>query len=33
MSYELIAPDGTRAVVGDSHLAKSDPDYIGGLKR
>jgi hypothetical protein len=33
MSYELIAPDGTRVVVGDSAAAKADPDYIGGLKR
>jgi hypothetical protein len=32
MTYELIAADGTRVVVGDSDLAKSDPDYIGGLK-
>jgi hypothetical protein len=29
--YELIASDGTRAVVGNSDAAKADPDYIGPL--
>jgi hypothetical protein len=29
--YELIAPDGTRAVVGNSDAARADPDYIGPL--
>jgi hypothetical protein len=29
--YELIAPDGTRAVVGNSSAAQQDPDWIGML--
>jgi hypothetical protein len=29
--YELIAPDGTRAVVGNSIVAQQDPDWIGML--
>jgi hypothetical protein len=31
IAYELIAPDGTRAVVGNSVAAQADPDYIGSL--
>jgi hypothetical protein len=31
IAYELIAPDGTRVVVGNSDAAKADPDYIGTL--
>src|SRR4051795_5696038 len=29
--YELIAPDGTRAVVGNSSAAQQDPDWVGML--
>lgn len=29
--YELIAPDTTRVVFGNSDTAKADPDYIGTL--
>jgi hypothetical protein len=29
--YEFIAPDGTRAVVGNSSAAQQDPDWIGML--
>lgn len=31
IAYELIAPDGTRAVVGNSDAAQADPDYVGSL--
>jgi hypothetical protein len=31
LAYELIAPDGARAVVGNSDAARADPDYIGPL--
>jgi hypothetical protein len=29
VTYELVAPDGTRVVFGDSEEAKVDPDYVG----
>jgi hypothetical protein len=29
--YEFIAPDGTRAVVGNSSAAQQDPDWVGML--
>lgn len=31
IAYELIGPDGTRAVVGNSDAARADPDYVGSL--
>lgn len=29
--YELVGPDGTRAVIGNSDAAKADADYVGWL--
>lgn len=29
--YSIVGPDGTRVVIGNSDLAKADPDWIGTL--